>query len=115
MRDPCRAVLKKIQGGLIHTAADTEVLQEILYRYFSIKQLPTAETAYSTLIEICDDILPITRHDMDLALDLLKKYPPITSRDAVHAAVMINHDIKKIISADTHFDLIPDIRRIPPD
>ena len=114
LREPCRTALSKIKDGLIQVVTNTEVLQEMLYRYFSIKKPSQGEAAYSALMEICDEILPITLHDMDLALDLLKKHPSITSRDAVHAATMINHNIKEIISTDPHFDLIPDIRRIPP-
>jgi predicted nucleic acid-binding protein len=33
---------------------------------------------------------------------------------ATHAAAMINNGIKKIISTDRHFDLIPKINRIDP-
>jgi hypothetical protein len=115
LREPCREVLKKIKGGLTQVVTNTGVLQEILYRFFSIKKSSLAATAYASLVEICVEILPVTIHDMDLALELLKKYPDITTRDAVHAATMINHEIKEILSADTHFDLIPEIRRIPPE
>jgi PIN domain. len=52
--------------------------------------------------------------DTDRALELLKTFPAITSRDAIHAATMINNGIKQILSTDTHFDLIPEIRRIDP-
>jgi hypothetical protein len=108
-------VLKKIKDGLIQVVTNTEVLQEILYRFFSIKKPSLAALAYTSLVEICVEILPVTLHDMDLALELLKKYPDITARDAVHAATMIHHNIKEIFSADSHFDLIPEIRRIPPE
>jgi len=114
LRESCIATLKKIKNGAIQVVANTEVLQEILYRFYSIKRFTQAETAYFATIEICAEILPVTRNDMDMALDLLKKYPTITSRDAVHAATMINHEIKDIISVDPHFDLISDVRRIPP-
>ena len=114
LRESCIATLKKIKNGAIQVVANTEVLQEILYRFYSIKRFTQAEAAYHSTIEICKEILPVTRHDMDLALELMKKYTSITSRDAVHAATMINHEIKDIISVDPHFDLISDVRRIPP-
>ncbi len=115
LREPCRMVLEKIKDGLIQVVTNTEVLQEILYRFLSIKKPSLAALAYTSLVEICVEILPVTIHDMDLALDLLKKYPDITTRDAVHTATMINHEIKEILSADSHFDFITEIRRIPPD
>ncbi len=36
----------------------------------------------------------------------------VTSRDAIHAA---NNGIKEIISADSHFDLILQIKRVDPE
>jgi predicted nucleic acid-binding protein len=51
---------------------------------------------------------------MDRALDLLKSDPTITSRDAVHAAVMLHNSLRVIISTDKHFDSIPGIRRLDP-
>jgi predicted nucleic acid-binding protein len=34
-----------------------------------------------------------------------------SQRDAVHAAVMLNNDVKRIATYDTGFDEIPGIRR----
>jgi predicted nucleic acid-binding protein len=114
LREPCRTILKQIKDGLIQVVTNTETLQEILYRFFSIKRYSQAEVAYTSTVEICAEILPVTLRDMDLAMDFLKRYPEITSRDAVHAATMIHHDINKILSTDSHFDLIHEVRRIPP-
>ena len=114
LREPCRIVFEKIKHGLIQVVTNTEVLQEILYRFFSLKRYPQGEAAYTSTVEICAEILPVTLKDTDLALDLLKKYAGITPRDAVHAATMIHHDIKEILSTDSHFDLIKEIRRISP-
>jgi len=44
----------------------------------------------------------------------LKMVNGITSRDAIHAATMMNNGIKEIISTDPHFDLIHEIKRIDP-
>ncbi|MBW2609529.1 MAG: type II toxin-antitoxin system VapC family toxin [Deltaproteobacteria bacterium] len=114
LRAPCRIVLEKIKDGRIQVVTNTEVLQEILYRFFSIKRFSQAESAYTSMVELCAEIFPVTLRDTDLAMDLIKKYPGITSRDAVHAATMIHHDIKEILSADSHFDSIREIRRVPP-
>jgi predicted nucleic acid-binding protein len=59
------------------------------------------------VVEMCIEILTVTLPDMNLALDLLKKTPAITSRDAIHAAVMIHNHLRQIISTDAHFDRIP--------
>ena len=114
LRSPCKDILEKIKSGTIRAITNTEVLQELLYRYFSIKKQTLGEMAYSSMADLCQEVLPVTIQDTDRALELLKMVPQITSRDAVHASTMLNNDIKKILSTDPHFDLIPGIRRIDP-
>ncbi len=115
LQDPCKKVFKQIKQGVVFgVITNTEVLQELLYRYFSIRKQTLGELAYSSMIDLCQEILPVTVQDTDRALELLKEYPMITSRDAIHAATMLNNGIKEILSTDPHFDLISGIRRINP-
>ena len=114
LREPCKKFLKKIKSREILGVTNTEVLQEILYRYFSIERRTLGEIAYQSMIEFCTDIFPVRVVDTDKALEILKRVNGITSRDAVHAATMIHNGIKEIISTDPHFDLIHEIKRIDP-
>lgn len=114
LREPCKKFLEKIKSREILGVTNTEVLQEILYRYFSIERGLLGEIAYQSMIEFCTDIFPVRVTDTDKALEILKRVKGITSRDAVHAATMIHNGIKEIISTDPHFDLIHEIKRIDP-
>jgi hypothetical protein len=114
LREPCQKFLEKIKSQEILGVTNTEVLQEILYRYFSIGRKTLGEIAYQSMIQFCADIFPVRVEDMDKALELLKRVNGITSRDAVHAATMIRNGVKEIISTDPHFDLIDQIKRIDP-
>jgi predicted nucleic acid-binding protein len=114
LRDPCKRFLKKIKSREILGVTNTEVLHEILYRYFSIGRGTLGEIAYQSMIEFCTDIFPVRVADTDKALEILRMVKGITSRDAVHAATMIHNGIKEIISTDPHFDLIHEIKRIDP-
>jgi len=114
LREPCKIVLEKIRSKEIFAITNTEVLQEILYRYFSVGRRALGEIAYQSIVEISIEIFPVRLMDTDRALEILKTVNGITSRDAVHAATMINNGIKDIISTDPHFDLIPEITRIDP-
>lgn len=114
LKYPCQKFLIDTKAGKWLLATDTEVLQEILYRYFSIHRADLAEAAYNAIVEICLEIFPVTLADLDRTLGLLKRHSAITSRDAVHAAVMLNNRLREIISADRHFDQIPGIRRVDP-
>jgi len=114
LREPCKKILEKIKSREILGVTNTEVLQEILYWYFSIERGTLGEIAYQSMIEFCTDIFPVRVVDTDKALEILKRVNGITSRDAVHAATMIHNGIKEIISTDPHFDLIHEIIRIDP-
>jgi len=114
LRESCKKFLEKIKSREILGVTNTEVLQEILYRYFSIERKTLGEIAYQSMVELCTDIFPVRVVDTDKALEILKRVSGITSRDAVHAATMINNGIKEIISTDPHFDVIPEIKRIDP-
>ncbi|MFB3887215.1 MAG: type II toxin-antitoxin system VapC family toxin [Thermodesulfobacteriota bacterium] len=114
LREPCRRTLEKIREREILVLTNTEVLQEILHRYFSIGRSTLGEMAYQSLVEICVTVLPVTLQDTTRALELLKAYKLITSRDAIHTATMINNGVKEIISTDSHFDSIQEIKRIDP-
>lgn len=114
LQNPSKRILNKIKKGVFQVVTNTEVLQEILYRYFSIRKPGLGELAYFAIINLCEKIIPVTVKDTDRALTLLKEYPSITSRDAIHAATMLNNGVKDILSTDPHFDLIHGLRRIDP-
>jgi uncharacterized protein len=115
LKAPCRRILDEIKDGSLQVVTNTEVLQEILYRFYSLKKIEQSEIAYNALVGMCLEILPVTRKDMDIALGLLKEHPHITTRDAVHAATMINNEIEEIISTDSHFDTIKGLKRVKPE
>ena len=45
---------------------------------------------------------------------LLLATPGLSVRDAVHSAVVMEHGLDGIVSADRHFDRIPGLRRYDP-
>lgn len=115
LRTPCRTSLEKIKKDEITVVTNTEVVQEIFHRYYSIKMPLIAEEAFAALKTFCVDIYPVTLDDIEKALTFLKESPSITSRDAIHAATMLNNGIEKILSTDSHFDAIQGVQRIAPE
>lgn len=112
-KTPCMRVLEKIRSAKIRVCTNTEVFQEILYRYYSIGKKDLAHQACDLLKDIADPILSVTHEDIEKALSLLNQYT-IPVRDAIHTATMLNHNIRHIISTDTHFDHVYEITRIHP-
>lgn len=115
LRNPCRKSLKKIKTGSIIAVTNTEVLQEILHRYFSLQMPTIAEEAYHAVKTLCAEIYPVTLQDIDVSLEILKSFSSINSRDAIHSASMMNNGIKKILSTDPHFDVVHNIERVAPE
>jgi uncharacterized protein len=106
--------IRLIRDGQITAVINTEIIQEILYHFQSIKQLPIGIRMAKDAVSISARIFPVKEIDLSLAIGLLESYPKIQTRDAFHAATMIHNGIKEIISTDPHFDLIHEIKRIDP-
>jgi len=110
-REPARLFLARVQAGEVEGCTSTEVLQEILYRYSALRRLDLAREVYDLFVQICPVVLDVTLADTDQARDLLLDVAGISARDAVHAAVMINHRVEWIATFDSGFDRVRGIRR----
>ena len=88
-----------------------EVLQEILHRYVAIDRRDAIQPAFDALLGVVDQVLPITLETLHGARDIALGSPALSARDALHVAVMRQHDIQEILSFDRGFDDIPGIRR----
>ena len=88
------------------------MLQEILYRYAALKRLDLAGSVYDLFVQLCPTVLSVTLADTDRAKALLLASPALSVRDAVHAAVMLNHDIHEIATFDIGFDSVRGVTRV---
>ena len=113
LRAPAMRVLERVRAGEIEACSSTEVLQEILYRYAGLKRLDLARDVYNLFVALCPVILPVTLADTDRARDLLGAGSGVSVRDAIHAAVMLNNDVREIATYDAGFDAIDGIERVP--
>jgi predicted nucleic acid-binding protein len=110
-REPAIRFLEKTRAGKIDACTSTEVLQEILYRYSSLRRPDLARSVYDFFVDVCPVILGVTLADTDRSRDFVCDGPAVSVRDAFHAAVMINHGIELIATFDTGFDRISGVRR----
>lgn len=115
-KNPCLHILKDIETQVLTGVVNTEIFQELLYRYSHIGLIEKG-------IQLCNDIFkypltifPVTEADIRFAIELAEQYKNsnITPRDAIHAATLKNNKIKKLISADTDFDNFDFMTRIDP-
>jgi len=113
-RDACARVLRKVADGSLDATVNTEVVQEILYVLVRRGRRKEAVTLARHVTDLFPDLLPVTREDMLGACGLVQRYPRLPARDAVHAATMLRHGLKHVISVDTDFDQVRELRRIEP-
>ncbi len=113
LRAPARRLLEQVRAGDVEACSSTEVLQEILYRYAGLKRLDLARDVYNLFVALCPVIYSVTLADTDRARDLLGAGSGVSVRDAIHAAVMLNHEVRQIATFDTGFDRVEGIGRVP--
>ena len=112
LREPARRLLARVRAGDVDACTSTEVLQEILYRYVGLKRFDLAQDVYDLFVQLCPVVFPVTLADTDRAKDLLGPGRGVGVRDAIHAAVMLNHDVHVIATFDTGFDRLKEIERL---
>ncbi len=112
-REPARRFLERVRSGEIGACTSTEALQEILYRYSSLRRLDLGTQVYDLFVQICPVIFPVTLADTDRARSILAGATPVGVRDAVHVAVMLNNDVTLIATFDLAFDGVPGVSRVP--
>lgn len=115
-KDPCVQILADVENGLLSAVVNTEIFQELLYRYYHIKLAEKGVELCRQILQLPVKILPINEEDIRLAIDLFESHQnkDLKPRDGIHAVTMKSNDIHKIISADKDFDSIDFIQRIDP-
>lgn len=113
LREPARRFLARVRTGEVEAYTSTEVLQEILYRYFGLRRADLAHEVYELFVQLCPVVLPVTLADTDRARALLRTVDGLSVRDAVHAGVALNHDIPRIASFDRGFERVAGLERLP--
>jgi predicted nucleic acid-binding protein len=116
LKEACGWIMQEIAEGRLNVAIDSEIIQEILYRYGALKRWELATTMANSLFSLIPSVYAVTGSDARLAVELFQKYAPdgIKARDLIHAAVMLNNRLNRIISTDAHFDHIEGITRLDP-
>jgi predicted nucleic acid-binding protein len=116
-KEACAKVLEKVERDELDAAIDTEVIQEILYRFHRLEMGRQGLELCRNLLRLGLRVVPVLKRDVEDALPLFEKYSPrrIPPRDVLHAATMMNNGIRKIITVDTHFgDIIKEVERVDP-
>ena len=105
-------IVTKLVREREHLITDVEVYQEILHRYTAISRHDAIDAAFRTLDAIADEVLSFGLAEVRAARRLISLVPRISSRDALHVAVMRQAGASRIFSFDRGFDACPGIERL---
>jgi uncharacterized protein len=114
LREPCRAALEAAVDRRVSLVTDSEVLQEILYRYFSLQKPDIAREVYQAATGLCDVVLPVSEQTTARARELMSRYVNLSARDAIHVASMEEGGLRQLLSTDGDFDAVEEVRRVDP-
>lgn len=115
-KQSCSWVMREVSEGRLLVALDTEIIQEILYRFGALQKWDIAVRMANDTLTLVPNVYPIYPDDIRLAVQLFERYAHrgVQARDIIHVAVMQNNGLTHIISTDEHFDLVPEITRLDP-
>lgn len=115
LREPCRRVILAVAGGSLDAVTDAEVLQEILYRYLHIGEREKGFRVFDNFHRIMTGrILPIEEADIYQVRRFAERYPALSPRDLIHLAIAVRHQLPEILTTDTGFDSVAEVRRLDP-
>jgi hypothetical protein len=113
-REPCRAILREIGGGLIAGEASIELIHE--FAYVRLRRGVARREAATDARDIvaASRLHVVEPSDIKRALELWCEHERLDMRDAIFAAQALNRDIDAILSPDQGFDEVPGLERIDP-
>lgn len=111
-RDRAVQLLERAINTGERLVTDAEVLQEILHRYLAIGRPDAIDACLDTLRGVIDEVYAVSGDDVLTARALLGAVSGLSARDAVHAAVMHRHGVRRILSFDKGFDRLDGLQRV---
>ena len=105
-------LLERVITGRERLVTDAGVFQEVLHRYVAINRRDAIQPAFDALSELVDDVFMVDAAAVERAKILVLGYGSLSARDAIHVAIMRQHDVTRVMSFDTGFDAVPGITRL---
>lgn len=115
LKAPCAQILLLVAEHPQSFVTDAEVLQELLHRYLALRLWPQGREVFRLFAELMQErIETVQAADVERAADLADAYPELGGSDLLHAAIMERLHVRRVISADTDFDRLPEVERLDP-
>lgn len=105
-KEPCQRLLARIGEPDSAYNIDVELLQEILHVYNGRGARSFGISMFDILATLFPDPIPIRRSEMSAARQILERYPALSPRDAIHAAVVSTQHLEGIVTTDAAFSQV---------
>ncbi len=112
-REPCARILRAAETSDEYVI-DVELLQEILHVFGRRGQRTRGAAVFDRVLDLFPDPLPVSRPEILQARLLFARYPSLSARDAIHTAVVVEHGLEGLVTADRDFDPVAEILRFDP-
>lgn len=114
LREPCIAVLELVGADRIEGVTSAEVVQEIFHRFATSERADEGRELASASLDLFSPVLAIDHEVMARMPELARRYTSHTARDLIHVATCVRYGIELIVSPDTDFDEVNEVRRVDP-
>jgi len=111
--EKCREILRKIEEERLEAAISTQVLGEIAGVLYSKYKMKDTTSQLNAVLSYPIDIYITYSDTIRVAAEYARDYE-ITPYDGIHIALLVEHSLRDIISADKELDKVDLIRRIDP-
>ena len=115
LRDPCRDLIAAVAEGRVEATTSAEVIQEFVHVRARRRDRGDAAALGRDYAELLSPLLAITRPHLEQGLSLFEQVEPLGAFDAVLAATSVATGAAALVSADTAFGAVPDLRHVAPD
>lgn len=104
--EACRFLVARLVPDSGEYTIDTELLQEVLHVYILRGERARAFRTFDRLISLFPQPVPLAAEETLLARQVLERYPALSPRDAIHAAVVSTQHMEGIVTTDAAFTQI---------
>ena len=100
LRGKARAFIADSLSRGRRLVSSVEVLQELLHVYIPPRRWATLDAAFELADGCLDEVWPIEKGDVELARDLARFHPGLSSRDLIHLACCQRRDVDDVMTFD---------------
>lgn len=112
LRSEAQRWLERLVVERQRLVTDAEVLQEILHRFAALNRHAAIQPAFDILLGVVDQVFSVEKTTVETAKAIVLGRSRLSARDAIHLAVMQQHQIDRILTFDKGFDGIPGVTRL---